>query len=78
MKWVLQEAQRIEILHHYAVGAIVIKKHLIVPVDEDITNLGVYPTDFVSEIQNDDRFARVFENNNVVIYRIPSASKAGQ
>ena len=76
--WRAGNEQRIEMLHRYGVGAIVVKKHLIAPGDEDSTNLGVYPPDFVSEIQNDDRFAREFENNDVVIYRIPSASKAGQ
>ena len=62
---------RIELLREHDVNTIVIKKHLIAPVSKAIINLGVYPVFFVDEISNDTRFKKVFENNGVIIFRIP-------
>ncbi|MCI5142756.1 MAG: hypothetical protein D3909_13735, partial [Candidatus Electrothrix sp. ATG1] len=64
---------RIAILRNFDVGALVIKKHLVAPVDQKITNLGVYPDYFVQDIQNDDRFQRVFENKAVYIFTLSDA-----
>jgi hypothetical protein len=73
--WRSDNSHRIDILRQYGVGAVVIKKHLIMPVDDEITNLGVYPPDFVTDIQEDKRFVRVFENDDVTIYHLLSQGK---
>ena len=62
---------RIQMLHKFRIGAIVIKKHLIASVDEAITNLGVYPTGFVRDLQEDSRFAKVLDNKDLLIYHVP-------
>ena len=62
---------RIEMLHKQGIGALVIKKHLIADVDDAITNLGVYPTYFVRDVDKDMRFRKVFDNRDVVIYKVP-------
>ena len=59
---------RRRLLAENQVGGIVVKKHLVGPVDEDITNLGVYPDYFVREIEADSRFRKVFDNPAVAIY----------
>ncbi len=64
---------RIAMLRQFRIGAVVIKKHLIADVDDAITNLGVYPTYFVRDLKKDGRFEKVFENRDVVIYRIPQS-----
>lgn len=61
---------RISMLKRYNVGAIVVKKHLISPVDDDITNLGVYPPWFVKDIKRDRRFKKVFENSELIIFSV--------
>jgi hypothetical protein len=62
---------RLKMLRQFKIGAVVIKRHLIADVDEAITNLGVYPTYFVRDLEKDRRFAKLFENRDVVIYRVP-------
>lgn len=62
---------RIAMLRQFKIGAVVIKKHLIADVDDDITNLGVYPSYFVSDVEKDKRFRKVFDNRDVVIYKVP-------
>lgn len=62
---------RIQILREFGIGAIVIKKHLIASVDDAITNLGVYPTGFVQDLQEDSRFAKIFDNEDLSIYNVP-------
>lgn len=69
--WRGNNDERIEMLQKFNVSAIVIKKYLIAPVDQKITNLGVYPTYFVEEISTDQRFVRIFDNDSVVIYEVP-------
>ena len=70
--WQADNDRRIEILHKYNIGAIVVKKYLIAPIDvKNITNLGVYPRSFVSDINKDPRFKKVFNNSAVAIYLIP-------
>ena len=64
---------RIAMLRQYRIGAVVIKKHLIADVDDAITNLGVYPTYFVRDLKKDERFEKVFENRDVIIYRVPQS-----
>lgn len=59
---------RLRLLAENRVGGLVVKKHLVGPVDEDITNLGVYPDYFVREIEADPRFRKVFDNPAVAIY----------
>ena len=63
---------RITMLHRYKIGAILIKKSLIADVDENITDLGVYPTYFVKDIERDQRFKKVFDNAEVTIYQVPA------
>lgn len=76
--WRNDNEKRIQMLHQFGIGAIVIKKRLIASVDEEITNLGVYPTHFVNDIQNDQRFVRFFENDDLLIYGIPPDPKTLQ
>ena len=68
--WRADNTTRIKMLQRYKIGAVVIKKHLVAPVDKEITNLGVYPDYFVKDIQKDSRFQKVFGNSSVVIYSI--------
>lgn len=63
---------RIKMLEKYNIGAIVVKKHLISPVDDDITNLGVYPPEFVDDIEEDRRFTKTFENRDLIIFSVQS------
>jgi hypothetical protein len=69
--WLGSNDKRIALCHHFKVGAIVIKKHLIRPVDDDITDLGCYPDFFVRDLAGDKRFEKLFENDAVIIYRVP-------
>ncbi len=62
---------RIEMLHEFDIGAVVVKKYLVSAVDDKVTNLGVYPTYFVRDIAADPRFKKVFENSQVAIYLVP-------
>lgn len=70
--WRSNNDKRISMLHEHEVGAIVIKKHLISSVDSKITNLGVYPVEFVEDIKRDMRFKKTFENGEIVIYLVPN------
>ena len=72
--WRADNDRRITMLRTYFVGAVVIKKHLISPVDDEITNLGVYPDYFVKDLAADSRFAKLFENDAVIIYGVPRSS----
>lgn len=69
--WQADNDKRIDMLRRFHIGAIVIKKHLIAEVDPNITNLGVYPVSFVRDMEQDKRFKKIFENEAVVIYRVP-------
>ena len=64
---------RLQLLVKRKVGAIVVKKHLVGPVDEKITNLGVYPDYFVKEIAADPRFRKVFDNRALAVYEFDAA-----
>jgi hypothetical protein len=72
--WRGDNGARIELLKRHRIGAIVIKKHLISEVDENITDLGVYPSGFVRDIRADSRFVKEFENSHIVIFRVPKAT----
>lgn len=69
--WRADNDERLRLLKKFKVSLLVIKKYLIAPVDGHITNLGVYPVEFVEDIAADRRFAKVFENNQVIIYAVP-------
>ena len=64
---------RLQLLVKNGVGAIVVKKHLVAPVDEKITNLGVYPDYFMNQIDADSRFRKVFDNPAVAIYEFDAS-----
>ncbi len=64
---------RLQLLVQNGVGAIVVKKHLVGPVDRDIKNLGVYPDYFVAEIAADARFRKVFDNPALAIYEFDAS-----
>ncbi|PIE59591.1 MAG: hypothetical protein CSA32_03335 [Desulfobulbus propionicus] len=66
--WRADNKKRIQMLRDNGVGAIVIKKYLVSPVDDKITNLGVYPDYFVRSLKDDPRFIRVFDNQDISIY----------
>jgi hypothetical protein len=76
--WRADNDLRIAILRNFNVGAVVIKKNLIAPVVQEITNLGVYPDYFVRSIQQDDRFHTVFENNTIRIVQVPDIKEPRQ
>ena len=69
--WTSDNDGRIQMLHKFGIGAVVIKKHLISDVGPEIINLGVYPTYFVRDLKNDPRFEKIFENKGMIIYRVP-------
>ena len=69
--WRGSNDRRLEILRKYKVGAVVVKKHLIAPVDVAITNLGVYPPEFVNDLRSDARFSKIFENQELLIFLVP-------
>ncbi|WP_417911872.1 ArnT family glycosyltransferase [Candidatus Electronema sp. TJ] len=69
--WRADNELRAEVLRKFRIGAVVIKKHLVAPVDEHITDLGVYPDYFVKELRQDSRFRKLFENNAIVIFQTP-------
>jgi hypothetical protein len=73
--WRTDNDTRLVMLQKYKIGAIVIKKYLVAPVDADIMNLGVYPDYFVKAIRNDGRFRKVFANNAVLIYAVPEVEE---
>lgn len=73
--WRADNNKRLEMLHEYGIGAIVVKKHLIAPIDEQITNLGVYPPQFVEDVRADDRFVKSFENDELLIFLLPAEEK---
>ncbi|MCI5126253.1 MAG: DUF2304 family protein [Candidatus Electrothrix sp. AR5] len=73
--WQADNDLRIAILRSFDVGAVVVKKHLVAPVDQEITNLGVYPDYFVRDIQQDGRFRTVFENNAIRIVQVPGVKE---
>ncbi len=64
---------RIKMLHQRRIGAVVVKKHLVAPIDPDMHNLGVYPPEFVRDLKNDSRFEVVLENADVIIFRVPAS-----
>lgn len=70
--WRADNALRAEVLHKFRIGAVVVKKHLVAPVDKDITDLGVYPDYFIKDLRQDSRFRKLFENSAVVVFQTPS------
>ncbi len=64
---------RLKLLDRQNIGAIVVKKHLIEPVDQEITNLGVYPDYFVKQIEADARFRKTFDNAALAIYEFDAS-----
>ncbi len=70
--WRADNDLRLAMLRRFGIGAVVIKKQLIAPVDANITDLGVYPNYFVRDIRQDKRFRKVFENSGVLIVELPS------
>jgi hypothetical protein len=74
--WRADNELRAEVLRKFRIGAVVIKKHLVAPVDENITDLGVYPDYFVKDLRKDERFRKLFENSAVVIFQTPQQQGA--
>jgi hypothetical protein len=52
------------------VGAVVIKKHLVAPLDSEMRQSGDIPPEFVADLRKDDRFVNVLENRDVVIFAV--------
>jgi hypothetical protein len=76
--WKADNDVRLKLLEKFNISLLVIKKYLIAPVDEEITNLGVYPIEFVREINIDPRFKKVFENKQLIIFQVPSSPEASR
>jgi hypothetical protein len=62
-------------LHEFRLGASVIKKNRVGPIDSQMHNLGVYPDFFVKDVAGDPRFVNVFDNAEVTIYLVPPRDK---
>lgn len=75
--WRAKNDERLGMLKKFNISFLVIKKYLIAPVDDRITDLGVYPVRFVNEISADPRFKKLFENNQLLIYMVPSPNSPG-
>lgn len=73
--WRADNDERLQLLDKFNISLVVIKKHLVAPVDKQITNLGVYPVDFVEEIAADSRFDKTFENDQLLIYQITTSKR---
>jgi hypothetical protein len=73
--WKADNDKRLEMCRSFGLGAIVIKKYLIGVLDEDMSKLGIYPDSFVRDIENDSRFEKVLDNNDVVIYLVPQKAR---
>lgn len=71
--WKNDNDSRLALLRKRGIGDIVIKKHLVGPVDKNITNLGLYPDYFIDQVARDPRFEKIFENDAVLICRVPPA-----
>lgn len=71
--WSKDNDFRIAMLHRRRVGAVVVKKHLVAPLDPSMNNLGVYPPEFVADLRADPRFVKLFENKASVIFSVPSS-----
>lgn len=71
--WRADNDERLRMLRARGIGAIVVKKARVAPVDERIANLGVYPVAFVRDLERDPRFAKVFENGYAAVYAVPAA-----
>lgn len=69
--WRAENPQRIRMFDQFGVGAILVKKKLVAEVDQEITNLGVYPTSFVADLETDKQFRKVFDNKEIVIFLPP-------
>jgi hypothetical protein len=69
--WGADNDGRLQMLHQYYVGAVVIKKDRISQTGREPVSLGAYPVHFVNALKNDPRFERIFENEGVIIYRVP-------
>jgi hypothetical protein len=63
---------RLEMLRQQDIGAVVVKKHLVALMDPDMSNLGIYPVDFVTDLRGDKRFPVVFENSAVIVFQVES------
>lgn len=72
--WRADNKKRIEMLQSFGIGAVVVKKQLIAEVDNEITNLGVYPTHFVDDLRKDPMFIKILENDDLLIFLLPGAS----
>lgn len=70
--WRGDQDTRIKMLHERKIGAVAIKKHLVGKIDPKMTNLGVYPVEFVADIEKDQRFKKVFDNSAMSIYLVPA------
>ncbi|MDD4869642.1 MAG: hypothetical protein PHR77_03710 [Kiritimatiellae bacterium] len=75
--WKAGRDQRLAILQEMEVGAIVVKKWLVAPIDKDMNNLGVYPDFFVKDIARDRRFIMIYENPDITIYSVPFPGQVG-
>ena len=69
--WKGDNDTRISLLHGHGIGAIVVKKYLVHPVDENTTDLDVYPDYFVRDIERDQRFRKVLDNRGITIFLVP-------
>lgn len=70
--WRADNDERVRLLERYHVSVVVIKRHLVSTVNEQITNLGVYPVQFVKDIDDDLRFEEIFSNRELIMYSVKS------
>lgn len=69
--WRASNDERLAMCREFRVGAIVIKKYRIRPAGSRPADLGGYPEEFARDLAADPRFEKTFENEAVLIYRLP-------
>jgi hypothetical protein len=69
--WRANNDERIKALNKFAIGAIVVKKHRVAKADTEFSDLGIYPVSFVNDIKQDKRFKILFNNNDIIIFKVP-------
>lgn len=72
--WRGDQNVRLAMLKDRKIGAVVIKRHLVGQIDPEMNNLGVYPVQFVSDLEKDSRFRKVMENGDVMIFLVDGDS----
>lgn len=72
--WRSNNDRRIGMLQSRGLGAVVVKKNRIRDVKPETVDLGLYPLSFVNDVRADSRFELLFENKDVIVFKVPDKS----